>query len=148
MFLTKSNSKQKRAKKTQERKTGSLLLNIHCSVYLLCGENIRCGELGSTRQTSKTTRCGELGTTRQATKNTRCGELGTTRQATKNIRCASDDIYSLGEVEHSLWRATTDRSRTNLCSHSKTHILTTQTPKIDRKHYLRLFYNLDITLLH
>jgi len=57
-------------------------------VYSLGGENIRCGELGSTRQ---------------ATKNTRCGELGTTRQATKNIRCVSDDNCSLGEFEHSLW---------------------------------------------
>jgi len=64
-------------------------------VYSLGGENIRCGELGSTRR---------------ATKNTRCGELGTTRQATKNIRCASDDICSLGEIEHSPWRATIDRS--------------------------------------
>jgi len=64
-------------------------------VYSLGGENIRCGELGSTRR---------------ATENTRCGELGTTHQATKNTRWASDDIYSLGEFEHSLWGATTDRS--------------------------------------
>ena len=64
-------------------------------VYSLGGENIRCGELR---------------TTRQVTKNTRCGELGTTRQATKNTRYASDDFYSLGEFEHSPWRARTDRS--------------------------------------
>jgi len=64
-------------------------------VYSLGGENIRCGELGSTRR---------------ATKNTRCGELGTTRQATENTRWASDDFCSLGEVEHSPWRATTERS--------------------------------------
>jgi len=63
-------------------------------VYSLDGENIRCGELGSTRR---------------ATKNTCCGELGTTRQATKYTRWASDDYYSLGEFEHSLWRATTDK---------------------------------------
>jgi len=42
--------------------------------------------------------------------NTRGGELGSTLQATKNTRCGSDDICSLGEVEHSLWRVTTDRS--------------------------------------
>jgi len=64
-------------------------------VYSLGGENIRCGELGST--------C-------QATKNTRCGKLGTTRQATKNTRRAINDFYSLGEFEHSPWRATTDKS--------------------------------------
>jgi len=71
-------------------------------VYSLDGENIRCGELGSTRR---------------ATKNTRCGELGTTRQAIKYTRWASDDICSLGVFEHSLWRATTDRSANRpLCS--------------------------------
>jgi len=64
-------------------------------IYSLGGENIRCGELGSTRR---------------ATKNTRCGELGTTCLTTKNTRWASNDFYSLGEFEHSLWRATTDRS--------------------------------------
>jgi len=37
-------------------------------VYSLGGENIRCGELGSTHQVTKYTRCGELGTTCQATK--------------------------------------------------------------------------------
>jgi len=64
-------------------------------VYSLGEENIRCVELGST--------C-------RATKNTRCGELGTTCEATKNTRWASDDICSLGEIEHSPWRATIDRS--------------------------------------
>jgi len=63
-------------------------------VYSLGGENIRYGKLGSTRR---------------ATKDTRCGELGTTRQATKYTRWASDDICSLGEFEHSPWRATTHR---------------------------------------
>jgi len=72
-----------------------LLAMASDDVYSLGGENIRCGELGSTRQ---------------AAKNTRCGELGTTRQAIKNTRWASDDFYSLGEVEHSSLRATTDRS--------------------------------------
>jgi len=71
-----------------------LLVVASDNIYSLGGENIRCGELGSTRQ---------------VTKNTRCGELGTTRQATKNTRWANDDICSLGEVEHSPWRATTDR---------------------------------------
>jgi len=72
-----------------------LLVVASDGVYSLGGENIHCGELGSTRQ---------------ATKNTRCGELGTTRQVTKNTRWASDDIFSRSEVEHSLWRATTDKS--------------------------------------
>jgi len=63
-------------------------------VYSVGGENIRCGEFRSTSQ---------------ATKNTHCGELGTTRQGTKNTRWESDDFYSLGEFEHSLLRATTDR---------------------------------------
>jgi len=135
--MTKSNSKHKQVKKTQERENGQsateqfarrtqLLAVASDDVYSLGGENIRCGELGSTR----------------------CGELGTTRQATKNTHCASDDICSLGEFEHSPWRATTDRSANNLCSHSKTLILTTPNPKIDRKHSLLLFYNLDITSLH
>jgi len=95
-------------------------------VYSIGGENIRCGELGSTRQT---------------TKNTCCGELGTTRQATKNTRWASDDFYSQDEFEHSLWRATTDRS-------ANRPLFSLQNPKIDRKHYLLLFYSLDITSLH
>jgi len=64
-------------------------------VYSLGGQNIRCGELGSTRR---------------VTKNTRCGELGTTPQTTKYTRWASDDFYSLGEFEHLPWRATTHRS--------------------------------------
>jgi len=57
--MSKSNSKQKRAKKTQEHETGNLPINNS-----LGGENIRCGELGSTRQAIKYSRCGELGTTR------------------------------------------------------------------------------------
>jgi len=72
-----------------------LIVVARDDVYLLAGENIRCGELGSTRR---------------VTKNTRCGELGTTRQATKNTRWASDDFCSLAEIEHSSWRAMTDRS--------------------------------------
>jgi len=90
MFMTKSNSKQKRVKKTQEHENRQsateqfarltqLLVVASDSVYSLGVENIRCGELGSTRQ------------------------------ATKNTRWASDDTYSLGEFEHSSWRATTDR---------------------------------------
>jgi len=61
-----------------------LLVVASDGIYLLGGENIRCGELGSTRQ---------------ATKNTCCGELGTTRQTTKTTHWASDDIFSLGEFE-------------------------------------------------
>jgi len=100
-------------------------------VYSLGGENIRCGELGSTRR---------------ATKNTRCGKLGTTLQATKYTRWASDDICSLCEVEHSPWGATTDRSANRpLFSLQNPNF---DNPKIDRKHYLLLFYNLDITSLH
>jgi len=87
--MTKSNSKQTRAKKTQEHENRQsaneqfarriqLLVVARDGVYLLGGENIRYGELGSTRRATKNTRCGELGTTRQATENTRCGELGTT----------------------------------------------------------------------
>jgi len=72
-----------------------LLVVASDDVYSLGGENIRCGELGSTRR---------------ATKNTRSGELGTSRHATKNTRWASDDYYSLGEFGHSPWRATTYRS--------------------------------------
>jgi len=102
-------------------------------VYSLSGENIRCGELGSTRQ---------------ATKNTRCGELGTTRQATKNTRCGSDDICSLGEVEHSPCRATTDRSANRPLFSLQNPSFDNPNPKIDRKHYVLLFYNLDITFLH
>jgi len=105
---------------------------VRDDVYSLGGQNIRCGELGSTRR---------------ATKNTRCGELGTTRHATKNTRWASDDFYSLGEFEHSPWRVTTDRSANKPLSHSKTLILTTPNSKIVRKLYLLLFYNLDITFL-
>jgi len=72
-----------------------LLVVARDDVYSLGGENIRCGELGSTRR---------------ATKTTRCGEVGTTRQATKYTRWASNEIFSLGELEHSPWRATTERS--------------------------------------
>jgi len=48
-------------------------------VYLLGGENIRCGEFGFTRRATKNTRCGELGTTRQETKNTRWRAMTSTR---------------------------------------------------------------------
>jgi len=77
-----------------------------------------------------------------------CGELGSTRQATKNIRCVSDDIYSLGEFDHSLWRATTDRSTNRPLFSLQNPNFDNLNPKIDRKHYLLLFYNLDITFLH
>jgi len=118
--MTKSNSKQKRAKKTQEHENRQsaneqfarqtqLLIVARDGVYSLGGENIRCGELGSTRW---------------ATKNTRCGELGTTRQATKYTRWASDDIFSLGEFDHSSWRATTDRS-------ANRHLFSLQNPNFD-----------------
>jgi len=108
-----------------------LLVVVSDGVYSLGGENIRCGELG---------------TTRQATKNTCCRELGTTRQLTKNICCASDGICSLGEFEHSPWRATTDRSANRpLFSLQNPNF---DNPKMDRKHYLLLFYNLYITSLH
>jgi len=40
-----------------------LLAVARDGVYSLGGENIRCGELGSTRRATKNTRCGELGTT-------------------------------------------------------------------------------------
>jgi len=72
----------------------------------------------------KNIRCGELGSTRRATRNTRCGELGTTRQATNYTRGASDDIFSLGEFEHSLWRATTNRS-------AKRPLFSLQNPNFD-----------------
>jgi len=80
--------------------------------------------------------------------NTHCAELGTTRQATKYTRWASNDIFSLGEIEHSPWRAMIDKSTNKPLSHSKTLISTTPNPKTDRKHYLVIFYNLDITSLH
>jgi len=107
-----------------------LLVVVSDGVYSLGGKNIRCGELG---------------TTRQATKNTRCGELGTTCQETKNTRWASNDFYSLGEFEHSPWRATTDRSANRPLFYLQNPNF--DNPKIDRKHYLLLFYNLDITSL-
>jgi len=91
MFVSKSNSNQKRAKKTQEREIGNLPLNNSLGEF----------NYSLWRATASN---------RQATKNTRCGELGTTRQATKNTRCASDDFFSLREFEHSLWRGTTDMS--------------------------------------
>jgi len=90
---TRTRNRQSATKQFARRT--KLLVVARDGVYSLGGENIRCGELGSTRLT---------------TKNTRCGELGTTRQATKNTRWASNDFYSLGKVEHSSWRATTDRS--------------------------------------
>jgi len=74
--------------------------------------------------------------------------LGTTRQATKITRWASDDIYSLGEFEHSLWRATTDRSTKRPMFSLQNPNFDNPNPKIDRKYYLLLFYNLDITFLH
>ena len=83
----------KSATKQFARQT-QLLVVARDDVYSLGGENIRCGELGSTPR---------------ATKNTRCGELGSNRQATKNTRWVSDDICSLGEIEHSPWRAMIDR---------------------------------------
>jgi len=119
--MTKSNSKQKRVKNTQEREMGILPLNSslgeHC--YSLWRET------ASTRLAGKNIRCGELGTTRLATKNTHCGELKTTRLATKNTHWASDDYYSLGEIEHSPWRAMTDRSANRPLFSLKTLILTT-----------------------
>jgi len=104
--MTKSNSKHKRVKKDTRTQNGQsateqlarriqLLAVARDGIYSLGGENICCGELRSTRR---------------ATKNTRCGELGTTRQATKYTHWASDNICSLGEFEHSPWRAMTDRS--------------------------------------
>jgi len=142
--MTKSNSKQKHAKKTQKLENRhsanerfarrvQLLAVASDGVYSLGGENIRYGEFGST--------C-------QATKNTRCGELGNTRQATKNTHWANDDIFSLGEVEHSSWRATTDRSANRPLFSLQNPNSDNPNPKIDRKHYLLLFYNLDITFLH
>jgi len=52
----------------QFARRAQLLVVASNDVYSLGGENICCGELGSTRQATKNTRCGELGTTRQATK--------------------------------------------------------------------------------
>jgi len=119
---------------TEQFARRTLLLAVaRGDVYSLGGENIRCGELGSTRRVAK---------------NTRCGELETTRQATNYTRWASDDYYSLGEVEHSPWRAMTDRSANRPLFSLKTLILTTPNPKIDKEHYLLIFYNLDITSLH
>jgi len=86
-----------------------LLVVARDSVYSLGGENICCGELGSTRR---------------ATKNTHYGELRTTRQATKYTRWASDDIWSLGELEHLPWQATIDRS-------AKRPLLSLQNPNFD-----------------
>jgi len=133
--MTKSNSKHKCVKKTQENENRQsaneqffrrvqLLAVASNNIYSLGRENICYGELGSTRQ---------------ATKNTCCGELGTTRWA-------SDDICSLGEVEHSPWRATTDRSTNRPLFSLQNPNFDNPNPKIDRKHYLRLFYNLLLQL--
>jgi len=92
--MTQEHENKQSATEQFARRT-QLLAVARDIIYSLGGENIRCGELGSTRR---------------ATKNTRCSELRTNRQATKYTRWASDDYYSLGEVEHSSWRATTDRS--------------------------------------
>jgi len=43
-------------------------------------------------------------------KNTRCGELGSTRRRLRTLVVASDDIYSPGDQEYSLWRAMSDSS--------------------------------------
>ena len=82
--MTKSNSTETSEKDTRMRNGQSateqfarqtqLLAMARDGVYSLGGENIRCGELGSTRRATKNTRCGELGTTRLATKSTRRGE--------------------------------------------------------------------------
>jgi len=72
------NTKNRQSANEQFARRVQSLVVASDDVYSLGGENIRYGELGSTRQ---------------ATKNTRCGELGTTRQATKNTRWASDDIF-------------------------------------------------------
>ena len=117
----------------QFARRAQLLVVASDDVYSLGRENIRCGELGSTRR---------------VTKNTRCGELGTTRQATKITCWASDDFYSLGEFEHSPWRATTDRSTNRPLFSIQNPNFDNPNPKIDRKHYLLLFYNLDTTSLH
>jgi len=96
MFMTKDTRTRNGQSATEQfARRAQLLAVASDDVYLLGGENIRCGDLGSTRR---------------ATKNTCCGELGTTRQATKNTRWASDDFYSLGEDEHSSWRAMIGRS--------------------------------------
>jgi len=110
-----------------------LLVVARDNIYSLGRENIRCGELGSTRL---------------ATKNTRCGELGTSLLATTNTRLASDVFHSLGKFEHLPWRAMTDRSANRHMFSLKTLILITPNPKIDMEHYLLIFYDLDITSLH
>jgi len=61
--------------------------------------------------------------------NNRCGELGSTRRATKNTRC--------GELG-------TSRQATKYTRWASDDIYSLG----DRKHYLLLFYNLDITFLH
>jgi len=48
----------------QFARRAQLLVVARDDVYSLGGENLRCGELGSTRRATKYTRCGELGTTR------------------------------------------------------------------------------------
>ena len=90
----------------------------------------RCGERRRPLARRENIRWGELGSTRRATKNTRCGELWTTRQAAKYTRWASDDICSLGEFEHSRGKRRQTGRQTDLCSHSKTLILTTPTQKL------------------
>jgi len=46
----------------QFARRAQLLVVASDGVYSLSGENICCGELGSTRRATKNTRCGELGT--------------------------------------------------------------------------------------
>jgi len=136
----------------------TLLLRSTLILYDLFKENFktgnwgvttnRCGERQCLLARRENIRCGELGSTRRATKNTRCGELGTTRQAAKYTRWASDDICSLGEFDHLPWRATTDRSANRPLFSLQNPNFDNPKPKKDRKHYLLLFYHLDITSLH
>jgi len=57
---------------------------------------------------------------------------------------ASDDICSPGDQEHSLWRATTDSSTDRPQFSPQNPNFDNPNPKIDRKHYLLIFYNIDI----
>jgi len=54
------------------------------------------------------------------------------------------DIYSLGEYDYSPLRAMTDNSTNRHQFSPKNPNFDNPNPKIDRKHYLLLFYNLNI----
>ena len=132
MFMTKSNSKQKRVKNTQERETGILPLSSSLGEHYYS----LWQETASTRQAGKTFALAswDLLVRRPKTLDVGSWELLVRRPRTLARRAMTTTRQV--RFEHSSWRAMTDRSANKPLFLLKTLILTTPNPKIDMEQYL------------